>query len=95
MVIPFAVPHATTCDVDLEGFNLPEGTAVYANVWHVMHNKEYWDRPEEFLPERFLDPETGAFRKDERCIPFMLGKRLETLKTKKGRVKQISVLNCP
>ena len=49
-------------------------TAIYANVWAVMHNPMYWMDPENFRPERFLD-ESGNFQRNERCIPFMIGKR--------------------
>lgn len=48
----YTVPHATTCDLDFEGYHLPKGTAVYANVWNVMHDPTYWNRPQDFNPER-------------------------------------------
>lgn len=71
----YTVPHATTCHIDgFHGYQFPQGTAVYANVWNVMHSQEYWQDPEVFRPERFLT-EDGKFRRDDRCIPFMLGKR--------------------
>ena len=63
--------------LNIEGgfmFFLYRETAIYANLWAVMHNKSYWTDPEEFRPERFLDP-NGCFQRDERCIPFMIGKR--------------------
>ncbi len=41
----------------------------------VMHNPDYWQDPSCFRPSRFVDPSTGRFRRDERCIPFMMGKR--------------------
>lgn len=72
--IVYTTPHATTEDVELAGYQLPEGTAVYANVWWIMNDPAHWDRPEEFMPERFLDA-AGQFRKNERCIPFLIGKR--------------------
>ncbi len=70
----YAVPHATTQKMNLGSYELPEDTAVYANVWRVMHSPEYWPDPEVFNPSRFLRAD-GSFRRDERCIPFMLGKR--------------------
>ena len=39
-----------------------------------MHDKYYWKDPNEFRPERFLDND-GQFRRDDRCVPFSLGKR--------------------
>ncbi len=73
----YAVPHAATEDAVLPrtGHRVPAGASVYANVYQVMHNPAYWRHPSEFRPERFLDPESGKFRRDERCIPFMMGKR--------------------
>ena len=50
------------------------GTAIYANLWAVMHDKYYWKDPNEFRPERFLDSD-GQFQRDDRCVPFSLGKR--------------------
>ena len=70
----YTVPHATTDRVSLGGYQFPTNTAVYANVWQVMQNPDYWSEPRKFKPDRFLD-EKGNFKRDERCIPFMMGKR--------------------
>jgi len=74
--IVYTTPHATTEEVVLggTGYVLPAGTAVYANVWWIMNDPAHWEQPEAFRPERFLDAE-GRFRKNERCIPFLIGKR--------------------
>jgi cytochrome P450 len=74
--IVYTTPHATTEEVELAGtgYILPAGTAVYANVWWIMNDPAHWERPETFMPERFLDA-AGRFRKNERCIPFLIGKR--------------------
>ena len=71
----YTVPHATTEDVEFHGYSIPAGTSVYANVSWIMNDPDHWEAPELFNPDRFLDPVTGQFRKNERCIPFMLGKR--------------------
>ena len=73
--LTYTVPHATTEDVVFHGYNIPAGTSVYANVSWIMNDPNHWEEPEQFKPERFLDPETGLFRKQERCIPFLVGKR--------------------
>ena len=61
--------------VTFHGYLLPKGTAVYANVSWIMNDPAHWDQPQDFNPDRFLDAETGAFRRQERCIPFLIGKR--------------------
>ena len=71
----YTVPHATTEDVVFHGWNIPAGTAVYANVSWIMNDPDHWQAPELFNPDRFLSPVTGQFRKNERCIPFLVGKR--------------------
>ena len=72
--IVYTTPHATTEQVELRGYTLPKGTAVYANIWWIMNDPSYWEKPEQFMPERFLDQD-GSFKKNERCIPFLIGKR--------------------
>ena len=72
--IVYTTPHATTEQVNLHGYTLPKGTAVYANIWWIMNDPEHWDKPEEFNPLRFMD-EAGKFKKNDRFIPFLIGKR--------------------
>merc|ERR1719219_2595480 len=69
----YTVPHATTEDVQIAGHTIPSGTAVYANVWWIHNDPNYWNKPEQFNPNRFI--QDGKFVKDEHCIPFLIGKR--------------------
>jgi len=69
----YTVPHATSDDVEIAGHMIPSGTAVYANVWWIHNDPSYWNKPEQFNPERFI--QDGKFVKDDHCIPFMIGKR--------------------
>ncbi|XP_071504571.1 steroid 17-alpha-hydroxylase/17,20 lyase-like [Diadema antillarum] len=74
-ILPIAVPHATSCDVRFRGYHIPKGTVVMCNL-HSMHfDSNVWDKPNIFLPERFLD-EKGAFRKPNvSFLPFGAGRR--------------------
>ncbi|NXW89272.1 CP1B1 protein, partial [Alopecoenas beccarii] len=55
--VPIAIPHATTDDVELEGFHIPKGTVVFINQWSVNHDGAKWPDPQRFDPTRFLDAE--------------------------------------
>jgi cytochrome P450 len=52
-----------------------QDTTIISSMWCLLHDKEHWCDPEAFRPERFLD-EYGNFVKDERMIPFGIGKRI-------------------
>ncbi|NXN25216.1 CP1B1 protein, partial [Nycticryphes semicollaris] len=53
--VPITIPHATTDEVELEGFHIPKGTVVFINQWSVNHDSSKWPEPQRFDPTRFLD----------------------------------------
>ena len=55
MVLPFAVPHESSCDTELCGYKIPKGTAIWPNVWGLAHDEDIWGDPFVFRPERYLD----------------------------------------
>nr|XP_007137993.1 hypothetical protein PHAVU_009G172000g [Phaseolus vulgaris]ESW09987.1 hypothetical protein PHAVU_009G172000g [Phaseolus vulgaris] len=60
----------------LKGFDIPSKTRVYVNAWAIQRDPEIWNKPEEFLPERFEDqPEVDFKGKDLQFIPFGFGRR--------------------
>ncbi|KAK8376326.1 hypothetical protein O3P69_009756 [Scylla paramamosain] len=71
---PISVPHKAMKDTILQGSRVPAETIVLVNLYSVMMDPEYWNDPETFRPERFLNPD-GTLRKDERLIPFGKGRR--------------------
>ncbi|XP_004388856.1 cytochrome P450 2S1 [Trichechus manatus latirostris] len=74
-LIPMGVPRALTQTTCFRGYTLPEGTEVFPLIGSVLHDPEFFERPEEFNPGRFLD-EDGQFKKHEAFLPFSLGKRV-------------------
>ncbi|KAM5165065.1 uncharacterized protein ACMZJ9_007480 [Mantella aurantiaca] len=74
-IVPANVPHATTQDVNFRGYFLPKGTHIIPLLTSVLHDEAYFERPEEFNPEHFLDAK-GNFVKKEAFIPFSAGKRI-------------------
>ncbi|XP_071999865.1 cytochrome P450 2C29-like [Engystomops pustulosus] len=66
--------HATARDVTFKGYFIPGGTTVMALLHSALRDKKYFEKPDEFYPEHFLDSE-GNFKKNEAFIPFSIGKR--------------------
>ncbi|TEB29676.1 cytochrome P450 [Coprinellus micaceus] len=76
---PLAVPHSTMEDDEYDGYFIPKGTTMFANVWSIMHDPELFERPFEFTPERYLkegkadsaviDPESLIFGFGRRICP--------------------------
>ncbi|XP_012286716.1 methyl farnesoate epoxidase [Orussus abietinus] len=71
---PLGVPHNTTKDVSLDGYEIPKDTIVILNYHSVHHDPAIWEDPEEFRPERFID-DNGRFSHNNAAIPFGIGKR--------------------
>ncbi|XP_074075241.1 cytochrome P450 2S1-like [Macrotis lagotis] len=74
-LIPMGVPRALTKPTSFRGYDLPQGIEVFPLLGSVLHDPEFFERPEEFDPSRFLDAD-GRFKKNEAFLPFSLGKRI-------------------
>ncbi|KAM8953795.1 cytochrome P450 2C31-like isoform 4-T4 [Pelodytes ibericus] len=73
-IVPGGVPRATTRDVTFRGYFIPKGTSVIPLLASVLQDKDYFEKPEEFYPQHFLDPK-GNFVKNEAFLPFGAGRR--------------------
>ncbi|TFK75087.1 cytochrome P450 [Pluteus cervinus] len=72
---PLGVPHATTEDDVYNGYLIPAGTFIMANIWAMTRNEKKYPEPELFRPERFLNPD-GTLNDDDRVLAFGFGRRL-------------------
>ncbi|XP_048541481.1 cytochrome P450 76M5-like [Triticum urartu] len=79
-VAPILLPHrAVEEGVEIGGYSVPKGSTVIFNAWAIMRDPAAWERPDEFVPERFLGTAEQAvdFRgKALEFIPFGSGRRL-------------------
>ncbi|CAH1253821.1 CYP2U1 [Branchiostoma lanceolatum] len=74
-VTPLTIPHVTSNDTVMHGYNIPRGTMVQVNLWSVLMDPNIWDEPDQFKPERFLDNQ-GEYMKRDAFIPFSTGQRI-------------------
>jgi cytochrome P450 len=84
---PFGIPHHTTKDTTLGGYNIPKNTQIMFN-FHALHSDpRWWKTPEKFRPERFLEEDkylNKSFINAEskptlehfKYLPFGHGKRM-------------------
>ncbi|GKU95987.1 hypothetical protein SLEP1_g9273 [Rubroshorea leprosula] len=73
---PLLVPRETAASVKLGGYDIPSNCRVFINAWAIQRDPELWDRPDEFIPERFMDNSIDYRRHDFQYIPFGFGRRV-------------------
>ncbi|THU90807.1 cytochrome P450 [Dendrothele bispora CBS 962.96] len=59
-VIPFGLPHNTTEPDVYDGYYIPKGTSLFANIWAMNHDENVYEDPDKFIPERHLGPNGTA-----------------------------------
>ena len=68
---PMLVPHESSDDCKIGGYNIPRGTILLVNAWAVHRDPNVWDDPTSFKPERF----EGLQVQPSKLIPFGMGRR--------------------
>jgi cytochrome P450 len=59
-VAPGGIPHTLIQDDVYDGYLLPKGTMLFANTWSIHRDATEYDRPDDFVPERFLNNKFGT-----------------------------------
>ncbi|KAM3620544.1 uncharacterized protein V6R79_025141 [Siganus canaliculatus] len=68
-IVPLNGPRMAAKDTTLGGYFIPKGTTIMPMLTSVLFDKNEWEAPESFKPERFLNAE-GKFVKREALLPF-------------------------
>ncbi|KAK3594417.1 hypothetical protein CHS0354_037442 [Potamilus streckersoni] len=71
--VPF-IQRQFTKDFELEGKTFPAGTCVSIHMFGLHHNETVWEKPMEFIPERF-SKENTAKMDTYQFVPFSAGPR--------------------
>jgi len=73
--VPLGVPHATTSETWFRGYRIPERTIVFSHISGIMQDPKYFDEPNVFRPERFIDKDGKIDQRKSGYVPFSMGKR--------------------
>ncbi|KAK7022911.1 hypothetical protein SK128_025141 [Halocaridina rubra] len=75
-LVPLGVTHFCAEDTELEGYKIPKGTVIMPNFESCHFDPNYWEKPNEFYPEHFLDENGKPLTKKDSFIPFSIGRRM-------------------
>ncbi|KAH9489772.1 Cytochrome P450 2J2 [Bulinus truncatus] len=73
-VAQVSFPHCTSCDTELAGYFIPGNTIIMANICALHSDAKYWENPELFTPQHFLDANENITNKDK-LMAFSAGPR--------------------
>nr|XP_045613686.1 cytochrome P450 2L1-like [Procambarus clarkii] len=75
-ITPLGIPHFAHKDTKLAGYSIPKGAVVIPHQECCHTDPQYWDNPERFYPERFIDENGKFFIKKDGFLPFSVGRRI-------------------
>ncbi|CAH2216203.1 jg6258, partial [Pararge aegeria aegeria] len=70
-IAPFLGGRRALTDVEMDGYLIPMGTTVLVSTGDLHKDPNFWDEPDKFKPERFID-ENGTLRITSNFHPFGL-----------------------
>ncbi|KAG8384322.1 hypothetical protein BUALT_Bualt04G0106200 [Buddleja alternifolia] len=70
-VAPMLIPHESSCDCEIGGYDIPRDTILLVNAWAIHRDPMVWNDPTSFKPERFEVAEVALAK----LLPFGMGRR--------------------
>ncbi|PKU65653.1 Geraniol 8-hydroxylase [Dendrobium catenatum] len=76
--VPLLLPHKAEVSTEINGYLVPKNTQVLVNVWAIGRDEQVWEKPDCFMPERFMEAGSSIdFRGQHfELIPFGSGRRI-------------------
>jgi len=69
------LPREALRDEEFRGMRIPKGSLLFVVPWLLHRHKRLWEKPDHFIPERFL-PENSAGISKFAYLPFSIGPRI-------------------
>jgi cytochrome P450 len=69
------LPREALRDEEFQGEAIPRGSLIFVVPWLLHRHKKLWDKPDHFIPERFL-PEPAKLISKFAYVPFSVGPRV-------------------
>ncbi|KAL5717945.1 hypothetical protein ACHQM5_010894 [Ranunculus cassubicifolius] len=67
--------RVSTTSAIIDGYTIPAKIVVMVNVWAIARDPSIWEKPNEFIPERFFNNPVDFRGQDFEFIPFGAGRR--------------------
>lgn len=72
--VAFSIWRKAKVDFKTQGYIIPKGKSICISLFNIHRHPEYWDSPNSFLPERFMDSGLNE-RPPHHFMPFGWGNR--------------------
>jgi cytochrome P450 len=73
---PLGLPHRVIGDDIYNGYHIPDGSTIFANIWAICRDESVYHNPLDFNPERFISSDGKAGELDPRKVVFGFGRRI-------------------